>query len=71
MFRQKPDPIRLQQALLKAELEAELRQTQEEMLTVYSHFEQVTDPDLIDCCIYEVNAVQKRYKYLLRQLQAL
>lgn len=35
----------------------------------YSNFENVVDPDLIDSYIYEVNAVQQRYKYLLRQLK--
>lgn len=33
--------------------------------TAYSNFENVVNPDLIDCYIYEVNAVQKRYKFLL------
>lgn len=33
--------------------------------TAYSNFENVINPDLIDCYIYEVNAVQKRYKFLL------
>ena len=33
----------------------------------YCGFDNVTDPDLIDCYIYEVNAVLKRYKYLLEQ----
>lgn len=33
--------------------------------TAYANFESVVNPDLIDCYIYEVNAVQKRYKFLL------
>ena len=33
----------------------------------YSNFDNVVDPDLIDCYIYEVNAVQKRYKFLLER----
>lgn len=33
--------------------------------TAYSNFENVINPDLIDCYIYEVNSVQKRYKFLL------
>lgn len=32
----------------------------------YSNFENVVDPDLIDCYIHEVIAVQKRYKFLLK-----
>ena len=33
----------------------------------YAGFDSVTDPDLIDCYIYEVNSVLKRYKFLLEQ----
>lgn len=32
----------------------------------YSNFENVVDPDLIDCYIFEMNAVHKRYKFLLK-----
>lgn len=32
----------------------------------YSNFENVVDPDLIDCYIHEVIAVQMRYKFLLK-----
>lgn len=35
--------------------------------TAYMGFDNATDPDLIDCYIYEMNAVQKRYKYLLQE----
>ena len=35
--------------------------------SAYSNFENVSDPDLIDSYIYEVNAIQKRYKFLLKQ----
>lgn len=35
--------------------------------TAYSNFENVVDPDLIDCYIYEMNSVQKRYKFLLER----
>ncbi len=31
----------------------------------YDHFENAMEPDLIDCCIYQVNALQMRYKFLL------
>lgn len=67
MFRKKPDPLILQRETLRGEIE----QVKQELETAYSNFEHVIDPDLIDCYIYEVNAVQKRYKYLLRQMQAL
>ena len=48
----------------------ELEKTKIELETAYSNFENVTDPDLIDSSIYEVNAVQQRYKYLLRQIKS-
>ena len=43
--------------------------TQKELETAYSCFENVVDPDLIDSCIYQVNAIQYRYKFLLRQIK--
>ncbi len=48
---------------------AEIARTKLALETAYSNFENVIDPDLIDCSIYEVNAIQQRYKYLLRQLK--
>jgi Protein of unknown function (DUF2508). len=47
----------------------ELKKTKLALETAYSNFENVVDPDLIDCYIYEVNAVQKRYKFLLKQMK--
>lgn len=45
----------------------EIASTQRALEAAYSNFENVIDPDLIDCCIYEVNAIQHRYKFLLKQ----
>ncbi|MFV0344044.1 MAG: YaaL family protein [Anaerocolumna sp.] len=45
----------------------EINKTKLALEAAYSNFENVIDPDLIDCYIYEVNAVQKRYKFLLKQ----
>ena len=33
-----------------------------ELDNAYAGFEYATDPDLIDCYIYELNSVQMRYK---------
>jgi hypothetical protein len=49
----------------------EIKKTKLALESAYSNFENVVDPDLIDCYIYEVNAVQKRYKFLLRQAKEL
>lgn len=35
-----------------------------------NHFEQVVDPTLIDCYIYELNAAQLRYQFLLRRMKS-
>lgn len=49
----------------------EIKKTKLALESAYSNFENVIDPDLIDCYIYEVNAVQKRYKFLLKQAKEL
>lgn len=49
----------------------EIYKTKLAMETAYSNFENVVDPDLIDSCIYELNAVQNRYKFLLKQAKAM
>lgn len=51
--------------LARENLMEELKKTQNAMDSAYSVFENATDPDLIDCAIYQINAIQLRYKYLL------
>ena len=41
------------------------------MESLLNQFDQVTDPPLIDCCIYELNAVRLRYQFLLRRFKLL
>lgn len=53
----------------KKNLIEDINKTRQALDTVYCNFQYVSDPDLIDCYIYEMNSVQLRYKYLLRQLQ--
>lgn len=48
----------------------EINKTKLALEAAYSNFENVVDPDLIDSCIYEMNAVQNRYKFLLKQAKA-
>lgn len=52
-------------------LKAEIHQTQYKMEALLNQFDQVTDPPLIDCCIYELNAVWLRYQFLLRRFKLL
>lgn len=46
---------------------AELIETQNALAAAYSSFEYVTEPDLIDSCIFRVNSAQMRYKFLLEK----
>lgn len=46
---------------------SDLEQTKKALEIAYSGFDNVTEPDLIDCYIYEVNSVLKRYKFLMEQ----
>lgn len=53
----------------KEELLQEIEEIKRSLETAHSNFENASDPDLVDSCIYEMNAIQHRYKYLLRQIQ--
>lgn len=55
----------------REQLLADLKLTKTALDDAYTNFEQVVDPDLVDSYIYEVNAVQKRYHFLLKQMQLL
>lgn len=46
-------------------LKNDLHQTARDLQDAYNNLENVVDPDLIDCYIYELNSVQMRYKFLL------
>ena len=52
-----------------AQVSEEIAKTKSALDTAYSNFENVTEPDLIDCYIYELNAAQMRYRFLLRKLK--
>lgn len=51
----------------KMTLREELLLARNALENAYAGFDNATDPDLIDCYIYELNAVMKRYKYLLQK----
>lgn len=60
--------------LIRSEEERKLRSEIERSKTAINsamnHFEQVVDPTLIDCYIYELNAAQLRYQFLLRRFKS-
>ena len=47
----------------------ELKETQTALDTAYANLSYVVEPELIDCCIYELNAIQLRYKFILSQVK--
>lgn len=50
---------------------ADIAKTQHALEVAYCGFDNVTDPDLIDCYIYEVNSALKRYRFLLEQAKSM
>ena len=46
---------------------SDLEETKKALEIAYAGFDNVTEPDLIDCYIYELNSVLKRYKFLMEQ----
>lgn len=52
-------------------LHYQIQRTQLALETAYSNFDNVVDPELIDSFIYEVNAIQQRYQYLMQQIKEL
>lgn len=63
----KKDPL----YLAKKNLLREIEQVKLSLETAHCNFENASDPDLVDSCIYEMNAIQYKYKYLLKQMRQL
>lgn len=47
----------------------DLQKTKSELDLAYSNFANVVEPDLIDSCIYQVNSIHMRYKFLLGRVK--
>ena len=46
-------------------LQESIEKTRKDLDMAYAGFDDATEADLIDSYIYEINALQKRYKYLI------
>lgn len=53
----------------KQELLREIEEVKTSLAIAHSNFDNVNDPDLVDSCIYEMTAIQYKYKYLLRRMR--
>lgn len=49
----------------------DLEKARYDLSLAYDNFQNAMDPDMIDCCIYQVNALQMRYKFLLTRAKQL
>ena len=48
-----------------------MRETRNQLNFAYAQFNAYSDPDLVDACVYEINALQSRYSYFVRQVKLL
>ena len=53
----------------QAELMASLHQAQQSLDHAYLAFDDITDGDLMESCIFEIRSLQSRINYLLRQMK--
>ena len=49
----------------------DLDRTKHDLDSAYTNLANAVEPDLIDCYIYELNAAQLRYQFLLRRFKNL
>lgn len=62
---------RREEEAIRRELERSLEQTRLQLAQAYTGFNSVTDQELVESFIYEIQALQARYSYLLRQRKTL
>ena len=54
----------------QTELLLQIEESKQRLQTLLMNLEYVTDPELMDCLIYELKAVQGKYQYLLKIAKA-
>ena len=69
IFRKKPTASDRERQNDLRELVREIELSKGAILSAQNRFEQVVDPTLIDCYIFELKAAQLRYQSLLRNLK--
>lgn len=60
--RSRPDPELLA-------LKEELVSAQGDLALAYRQFDQALDPELVESCVYQINAVKARCNYLIRAIK--
>lgn len=51
------------------ELKKQIAQVQQEIKYAYGRLDMVTDPDMIDSCIYELKSLQSKYNHLIQKIK--
>lgn len=51
------------------ELLGELSGLRDALAAAYTRFNAATEPELVDACVYEINAAQSRYNYQIRLIK--
>lgn len=55
----------------RRQLMESMAQTRTQLNQAYAQFNVQSDPDLVDSCVYEINALRSRYSYFVRQVKRL
>ena len=55
----------------RREILESMAETRRLLSQAYQGFNAYSDPDLVDACVYEINALQSRYSYFVRQVKLL
>ena len=66
-FVRRPEP----QSSERQELMQSLAATRVQINQAFSGFDTAHDPELVESFVYEINALQSRYSYLLRRIKEL
>ena len=48
-----------------------MAQTRAELSRAYAQFNSHSDPDLVDSCVFTINALRSRYSYFVRRIKLL
>ena len=51
------------------QLQQELYEANRALRTAYEKFNYVSEPELVEACVYEISALKARYNYLLRRIK--
>ena len=55
----------------RSQLMEGMAQTRAELSQAYAQFNSHSDPDLIDSCVFTINALRSRYSYFVRRIKLL